>query len=291
MSKTALVTGDMGFIGSHFAEHLRGTGWQVTGADIVNGFDCRNLFACDSTSRFDLVVHCAANVGGRANIDGHPLNVAQNLGIDAAMFDWAVRTRPRRVLYFSSSAAYPTMFQRRDTGTRLHESLVRLDLVNEPDAVYGWAKVTGERLAEVVRGHGIQVTVVRPFSGYGPRQDDCYPWPAYMARARRLEDPFHIWGDGGSTRDWIHVDDVVDACMALVEDGTPLPVNLGTGRATTFDELATVVCSAAGYMPDRVYVADAPQGVYHRVADPTRLFTVYRPRITLAEGVARAFRE
>jgi nucleoside-diphosphate-sugar epimerase len=284
----ALVTGDAGFVGRHFRERLRRAGWQVDGCDIRTGMDCRDLFRL-STTRYDLVVHCAANVGGRASIDGHPLNVALNLGIDAAMFDWAVRTRQRRVLYFSSSAAYPVRWQGRSCGrVRLTEEMVMPWRVESPDQTYGWAKVTGERLAVVARDHGVPVTVVRPFSGYGPDQDTAYPFPAFLRRAQARTDPFQVWGDGGSTRDWVHIDDVYGASMALVEDGTTEPVNIGTGRPTTFDELAALVTTAAGYAPAIEYVPDAPQGVYHRVADPTRLHRVYVPRVSLEDGIALA---
>jgi nucleoside-diphosphate-sugar epimerase len=101
-------------------------------------------------------------------------------------------------------------------------------------------------------------------------------------------DPFPVWGDGGSTRDWVHIDDVYAACMALVEDGTTEPVNIGTGRPTSFDELAGLVTKAAGYSPAIEYVPDAPQGVYHRVADPTRLHQTYVPRVSLEDGIRRA---
>jgi nucleoside-diphosphate-sugar epimerase len=63
---------------------------------------------------WDLVVHCAANVGGRATIDGNPLWVAENLELDAAMFRWAVAMRLPRVVYYSSSAAYPVDYSEQE---------------------------------------------------------------------------------------------------------------------------------------------------------------------------------
>ena len=106
----ALVTGSAGFAGRHFREALHHRGWDVTGIDIAEGNDARDFFSA-SGDRFDLVVHCAAVVGGRALIDGPPLALAVNLELDAAMFRWALRTRPGRVIYLSSPAAYPVALQ------------------------------------------------------------------------------------------------------------------------------------------------------------------------------------
>ena len=187
----ALITGDRGFLGRHFKTELARRGWQVAGLDIkaTSAQDCR-LYFRECLNRgmelgaWDLVVHCAAVVGGRLTIDGDPLATAESLSIDAEMFRWAAVARPGRVLYFSSSAAYPITYQ---TGSpvRLHENDVwngdRDDGghpvpgtywdVSEPDQVYGWTKVTGELLASRLREAGVPVTVVRPFSGYGEDQD------------------------------------------------------------------------------------------------------------------------
>ena len=106
--------------------------------------------------------------------------------------------------------------------------------------------------------------------------------------ARERQDPFEIWGDGSSTRDWIHIDDLVGATIALLDADVTGPVNLGWGRATSFDDLARIVCTAAGYRPQLKHRTDAPQGVHHRVSDPSRMLNHFVPAITLEEGVRRA---
>ena len=132
------------------------------------------------------------------------------------------------------------------------------------------------------------MTVLRPFSGYGSDQDETYPFPAFIRRARERQDPFEIWGDGSSTRDWIHIDDLVGATLAAVERDVAGPVNLGTGKATSFDELAGLVTAAAGYQPELKHLPNAPQGVHHRVCDPSRMLDFYTPTVTLEEGIRRA---
>jgi len=191
-------------------------------------------------------------------------------------------------VYFSSSAAYPVTLQQPGDVRRLYEEDIKLAYMEEPDASYGWAKLTGEKLATYAEAEGCRILICRPFSGYGEEQAPCYPFPAFIQRARRRDDPFEIWGSGDSTRDWIHIDDLVGATLALLDADVTGPVNLGWGRATSFDDLARIVCSAAGYQPQLKHRDDAPQGVHHRVCDPARMLNHYVPTITLEEGVRRA---
>ena len=287
----ALVTGSAGFVGRHVMAELVRRGYDVVHCDIVNGFDALGAFrGADwrAKDQFDLVVHAAASSPHRAAIDGEPQHLARNLQLDAAMFDWAVRTGQGRVLYLSSSAAYPIKCQQDTRWGRLSEDWIYLDNADEPDADYGWAKLSGERMAAAARRAGLSVTVVRPFSGYGEDQSENFPFRALVERARRREDPFTIWGDGRQVRDWIHIDDVVAGMLAVADSGTEEPVNLCTGIGTSMAELAALACEQVGYEPRFEFLADKPAGVAYRVGDPVRFHQYYQPTVTLAEGVARA---
>jgi nucleoside-diphosphate-sugar epimerase len=289
MPMRALVTGVLGFVGSHTATELERRGWSVEGCDIKLGTDALDVFYAEET-RYDLVVHAAASAPHRAAIDGEAEHFARNVHLDSAMFDWAVRTGQGRVLYLSSSAAYPAYLQGDAADGQLTENDIKPNLALEPDAAYGWTKLTGERLAAAARRKGLPVTVVRPFSGYGEDQSDNFPFRALVERGRRREDPFVIWGDGQQVRDWIHIDDVVAGMLAVAESGTEEPVNLCTGVGTSMTELAALACELVGYRPRFEYLADKPAGVAHRVGDPQRFHQYYKPTVTLAEGVARALR-
>ena len=280
-----LVSGDAGFIGRNFTRRLTADGYDVHGFDIRTGVDARDWFPA-SSERYDLLVHAAAVVGGRMSIDGDPLGIAGNMGIDHAALSWAVRTKTP-VLYFSSSAAYPVALQNDGAGP-LVESDINLHHVGRPDQTYGWSKVTGEMLAAAARDAGARVSVVRPFSGYGTDQDPDYPFRAFIDRARARMDPFPVWGDGQQVRDFIHVDDVYAACMAIVASGTTDPVNLATGRGVPFLALARMVTEAVGYQPTIECLVDRPVGVRVRVGDPTRMRRYHQPAVTLEQGIARA---
>ncbi|MFC3986458.1 NAD-dependent epimerase/dehydratase family protein [Streptosporangium jomthongense] len=294
---TALVTGAAGFVGRHFTRALQQAGYDVTAFDInprslpgVRLLDARAFFAAN-TERYDLVVHLAAVVGGRAKIEGEPLSLAVDLEIDAGLFQWALRTRPKRVVYYSSSAAYPVTLQDGHPPNTLAEPDIRFDYpLGGPDLSYGLAKLVGEQLAGYAEAEGIRVHVFRPFSGYGEDQALDYPFPSFADRARRRDDPFTIWGDGTQVRDWIHISDVVAATLAAVDQDVPGPVNLCTGRPTSFNDLAHMFADAAGYSPDLKHILDAPKGVAYRVGDPGKMLTFYTPKISLEEGIDRSLK-
>lgn len=287
----ALVTGSSGFLGRHFVDELRHQGHLVYEWDLRcdPSRDAVEQFRDpESTWSFDLVVHCAAVAPHRAAIDGSPLAVgAGNLELDAAMFRWATRTKPGRVVYFSSSAAYPVHLQDGDPPHQMAECDMER-WTDEPDAIYGAVKVMGERLAMAYRQTGGAVTVVRPFSGYGEDQSPDFPFGAFRDRAMRAQDPFMVWGDGTQVRDWVHVDDVVGAVLAAAEREIDGPVNICTGIGTSMAELAAMFAEEAGFSPRFVFMADKPAGVQYRVGCPSLLNEFYVPKVTIREGVCRA---
>lgn len=324
-----LVTGHKGFVGRHMTDFLVSYGHTVFGCDMENPGGLVP-FLHQRQNSFDLVVHCAYNVGGRQGIDYDMRALGRNLILDAELFDWCDPDRVGHVIYFSSSAMYPTHLQRRsmaemleatmniEAGTkpweplRLEESMANTDslgIMGEPDSRYGWAKLTGERLAGEYRRRGGSVSVVRPFSGYGADQGLEYPFPAFINRALEVvktnNDVFDVWGSAKSTRDWIHIEDVVAGAIAVADcqrgscdmadcrvpfERRTEPVNLCTGRAIRFGDLASMVLHEAG-APEGIMLnqlGEMPTGVFHRVGDPTRMFDYYEPIISLEEGIEEA---
>lgn len=280
-----LITGHKGFVGRNFVKKY--INHDITGVDIKDGIDCRDFFkTCDT--KFDLVIHLAAIVGGRATIEGNPLSVASDLSIDAEFFQWALKTRPHRIVYFSSSAAYPIRLQK--TAYKLKESDIDLTSVSNPDMTYGWAKLTGEYCIQYLQSEGLKTHIFRPFSGYGGDQDLDYPFPSYIKRGKNLENPFTIWGDGRQVRDFIHISDIVNAVDSAICQDFLEPVNLGWGRPTSFNELCELVCKQVEYSPDVNHILGAPKGVDYRCCDNTKMLSFYKPKISLEDGIALALR-
>jgi UDP-glucose 4-epimerase len=245
-------------------------------------------------TKFSDVFHFAAIVGGRAKIEGDPMVVALDLSIDAEFFYWVCNHKPERVLYPSSSAAYPISLQTSSAAIALGEGDIDFKKnLGTPDMTYGWSKLTGEFLAQIAAAHyGVKVACIRPFSGYGEDQDLSYPVPAIAARAAKREDPFEVWGTGQQGRDFVHIDDVIDFIQMLMEkvsDGSAW--NIGSGKLTSFLDLIQVFCSFAGYKPAIKALIDKPVGVHSRYANMdlvTERFG-WKPKISVEEGMRRVY--
>ncbi|HMQ08123.1 MAG TPA: NAD-dependent epimerase/dehydratase family protein [Saprospiraceae bacterium] len=247
-----------------------------------------------SFEQFSDVFHFAAIVGGRAKIDGDPMMVALDLSIDAEFFYWLCKHPPKRILYPSSSAAYPVSLQGRGGSVALKESDIDFHSnLGMPDMTYGWSKMTGEYLAQIAARHyGLNVVCIRPFSGYGEDQDLTYPIPAIAARAARKEDPFEVWGTGEQARDFVHIDDVLDFIFILmnhVSDGSGW--NIGSGHLTSFLQIIELMTGFAGYKPSIKKLLDKPVGVHARYADMSLVYNRFgwKPKISLIEGMGRVY--
>ena len=244
--------------------------------------------------KFTDVFHFAAIVGGRLKIEGDPMSVALDLSIDAEFFYWACQHKPKRVLYPSSSAAYPISLQSPTGAIALSESDIDFTKnLGVPDMTYGWSKLTGEFLAQIAARHyGISVACIRPFSGYGEDQDLTYPVPAIAARAARKENPFEVWGTGKQGRDFVHIDDVLDLIFILmdnVSDGSAY--NIGSGKLTSFLDLIGVLTKIAGYSPEIKPLLDKPVGVHSRYCDMSLVQEKFgwNPTISVEEGMRRVY--
>lgn len=301
----ALVTGAAGFVGRHTVAELTGRGWTVDSLDIreIPETPGSRRFHIGVESlvgngylgfqdRYDLVVHCAAVVGGRENMEANRLDLlARNLEIDAAMFRWAARSKVGRFIYISSSAVYPTYLQCEPSSALSENEAPRYHprASAEPDISYGFEKMVGERLAEEYRAAGGKVTVVRPFSGYGEDQDLTYPFPAIIKQVKEEPDQIRIWHN--TYRDFIHIHDFVHAMLLLASNEVDGPVNLCTGQPTAMSTLVQLAYRVAwGRGVEIIEQTDKPAGVLWRVGSPELLRQYYTPRISLEEGVVRALR-
>lgn len=284
-----LITGHKGFIGSNFYKKFDNGKNTIVGVDIKEGLDCRDFFKT-CTDKFDIIVFASAIVGGRQKIEGEPLAVATDLSIDAEFFNWAIKTKqPGKIIYFSSSAAYPISLQKNELKYKLKESDINLNDIKNPDMTYGWVKLTGEYLAHFAKQQGLKIFLPRTFSGFGENQLLDYPFPSFIKRIVEKCDPFEIWGDGYQVRDWIHVDDVINGILACLDADYMEPLNLGWSRPTSFRELAQLMFDISKWTPKNGLkcIESAPSGVQYRCCDNTNMLKIYTPKITLEEGIER----
>lgn len=312
MTKPILITGCGGFVGRNIVKYLFKQKKCVWGVDnLVSGkhpkewlssdfsnkfkffkLDCREFFKKNLTTKFSDVYHLAAVVGGRMTIEYEPLAVATDLSIDAEFFNWAIKAKPERILYPSSSAAYPTYLQNKKNPPKLKETDITFEeKIGVPDMSYGWSKLTGEFLARfAAKQYGLHVACIRPFSGYGGDQDLTYPVPAIALRTIRKENPLIVWGSGKQVRDFIHIDDCVEGmqkALEIIADGSA--VNLGSGIPMNFIQAAKLFAEIVGYKPKIETLADKPVGVLYRCADISYMEKIlkWKPKISTREGFSR----
>lgn len=257
--------------------------------DILN----RELKGENLLPAFSDIFHLASIVGGRELIEGDPILVAKDLSIDAIFFLWATRRVEKisRILYASSSAAYPINIQNSDNHTNLAEEMINFSSnLGVPDMTYGWSKMTGEYLSTLAaKRYGLKVACIRPFSGYGEDQDLNYPIPAIAMRVAARENPLTVWGTGQQGRDFVYIEDCVEAFFIILDqinDGSG--INIGSGKILSFLEVLKIFSDLEGYQPEIKPLPEKPVGVRNRYAD-TKIITKlgWTPKTTIKEGFGK----
>lgn len=303
-----LVTGGASFIGSHLVEDLVARGANVRVADDFSSGERINLeavaedieilegnlkhyeFANEATEDIETVFHLAADHGGRGYIANFPANCATNMALDNIVYEAAAKNGVDRITFASSACTYPTDIQQERT--RLAEDMVSFEERGGAyaDEVYGWAKLMGERSLQAYHEqYGIDASMVRIFTAYGPRENETHAIIALMAKAYAEQDPYQIWGDGEQTRNFTYVKDITRALRLAAEnitDGTP--VNAGISDYITVNEVAEAIFNRLDWRPDEIdHMTDKPVGVRHRAADTTRANELlgWEPEYTLQDGI------
>ena len=308
-SRTALVTGGAGFIGSHLVDRLLADGWAVTAVDNFDPYydpadkranveghlaseryrlveaDVRDLDALRGgvgDVPFDAVVHLAAKAGVRPSIEDPAAYQAVNVGGTQAVLEFARERGVRQVVLASSSSVY---------GVSPDVPWGEEAAVLRPISPYAATKVAAELLGHVYAHlYGMRVVVLRFFTVYGPRQR---PDLAIHKFARRMlsGEPIPLFGDGSTRRDYTYVADVVDGIVrAMAYDGSPFEVvNLGNNRTVRLSELVAALERALGVEAHVERHPEQPGDVPQTWADLTkaRRLLGYDPQTGIDDGLAR----
>ena len=311
MKTKILVTGGGGFIGSHLARYLYSQGNFVRAVDIK--FDdyiqekyCTEKLQLDlrlwencltATKDVDKVYNFAANMGGIGFITAVGAEVMHdNVLINAQMLEASRKNKVKRFLFSSSACAYPTYKQTDPDVTGLREEDA---YPADPDNFYGWEKLYTEKMCEAYqRDYGMDIRVLRYHNIYGP--DGTYKGgrekaPAALCRkVAEASNPgtLMMWGDGKQTRSFCYIDDCVQGTVKLMESDYDKPINIGSERLVTINELAEMIIEISGKDVTLEHDLSAPQGVRGRNADITlaRKVLGWEPKVSLEEGLAKTYR-
>jgi nucleoside-diphosphate-sugar epimerase len=306
-----LITGGGGFIGSHLAKYLYSQGHFVRIADIKFDdyiqekhyterlqLDLRKLENClKATEGVDKVYNLAANMGGIGFITSVFADVMHdNVLINTYMLEASVRNKVKRFLFSSSACIYPNYKQTKSDVEGLKEDDA---YPADPNEAYGWEKLFTEEMVKAYqKDFGLDVRIVRYHNIYGPEgtyKGGKEKAPAALCRkVAGASDPgvITIWGDGKATRSFCYIDDCVRGTVMLMESDYDKPINIGSDRLVSVDELADIIIKISGKKITKTYDLSEPEGVKGRNADLTLVRKVLRwePQVSLEGGLEKTFR-
>lgn len=295
------VAGHNGMVGSAIVRKLKKEGYDNLLLRSSSELDLRKQ---DDVSSFfeqqrpDYVFLAAAKVGGIFSNNKYRADfLYENLMIEANVIHSAYMSRVRKLMFLGSSCIYPKM-----AAQPLREGYLltgELEPTNEPYAI---AKIAGIKLCEAYHDqYNCNFISVMPTNLYGPN-DNYHPENSHVLPA--LIRKFHeavmnnapsvtVWGSGAPLREFLHTDDLADACYYLMQhyNGKEF-VNIGYGKDISIKDLANLVKKITGFGGEIIFDREKPDGTPRKLMDISRLTALgWRPRIALDEGIASVYEE
>ena len=295
------VAGDRGMVGSAICRALQRAGYSNLITATRAELDLEDELAVQrwfNKHQPTVVILAAAKVGGIQANNTYPADfLLANLKIQINVIETAWRTGVRRLLFLGSSCIYPKFAEQ-----PIREEALLSGLLEPTNECYAIAKITGLKLCDALRRqYGFDAISLMPTNLYGPG-DNYHPTnshvlPALIRRfheAKELKAPsVTCWGSGTPYREFLHVDDLGEACVYVLEcwqPGTQDPpfLNVGTGEDITICKLAETVAEVIGYKGQILWDTTKPDGTPTKQLDVSRLMHLgWQARIPLKDGIAR----
>lgn len=296
--KRVFVAGHRGMAGSAIVRRLERENCEILTApraelDLMDQAATRSWFAAH---RPDVVVVAAAKVGGILANDTQPADfLYDNLMIEANVIEAAHRTDAEKLLFLGSSCIYPKFAPQ-----PMNEDALLTGSLEPTNEWYAIAKIAGIKLAQAYRKqHGRDYISAMPTNLYGPGDNfsltSSHVLPALIRKAHeaklRGDKTMTMWGTGTPRREFLHVDDLADACIFLMQHYSGSDhVNLGCGEDISILELTQLVNGIVGFEGDIIHDLSKPDGTPRKLLDTGRLTALgWRPSISLQEGVAETY--
>ena len=305
--KKVLVAGGTGFVGVNLINRLLSLGANVRATihrkDQVITDERVEYVRCDLTrmedcqkvvSGMDYVFLCAASTSGAAVIASTPLvHVTPNIVMNSQMLEAAYFARVKKLVWLSSNAAYPP------SGDRPVKEEELLD--GDPYEIYfgvAWMKRYTEILCRMYSEklkNPMTTVVLRPSNIYGPYDDfefeTSHVMAALIRRVVERHNPLEVWGTGDDIRDWIYIDDFIDALMLAAEKIESYnPVNIGLGKGYSIKQALRIMLEVDGYTDAKIkYDPSKPSMIPIRLIDTTKAETIlgFKAKTGLREGIRK----
>ena len=298
-SDRVFVAGHRGLVGSALTRRLQRDGYDQLILRRRDELDLLDALAVDrfmQRERPQYVFMAAAKVGGILANDTMPADfIRDNLGVQLNLIDAAYRHGVEKVLFLGSSCIYP-----RQAPQPIKEEYLLTGPLEPTNEAYAIAKIAGIKLCQSYnRQYGTNYISVMPTNLYGPGDNfdltSSHVLPALIRKfhdAREAGEPtVTVWGTGKPRREFLHVDDLADACVFLMQhhNGSDI-VNIGYGSDVSIGELALLIREIVDYKGAVVFDSSKPDGMFRKWLDSSRLKAMgWEPRISLDEGLRTTY--
>ena len=294
------VAGHNGLVGSAIIRNLEKKNYNNIYSISKDNCDLRNKARVDAyfeQAKPDYVFLAAAKVGGILANRDHPAEfIYDNLMIQTNIIDAAYRNGVKKLLFLGSSCIYPKMAKQPIT----EDELLAGHLETSNDA-YAIAKIACIRMCRAYRQqYGFNAISLMPTNLYGPNDNfdhnSSHVLPALISKFHgSLEKSKHwivkLWGDGSPKREFLHVDDLAEACYTCMQDYEGEEhINVGTGKDVTIKELAETIVDVVGYKNDYEWDISKPNGTPRKVLNVDKIKSLgWEPKISLREGIESTY--
>ena len=295
------IVGHMGLVGSSLIRKLKTKGYTNIISHTSAELDLRNQHSVNEyifINKPEFVIHAAGKVGGiKANNTYRAEFIYDNLMMEANIIHAAYLNKVKKLLFLGSSCIYPKMAPQPIKEEYLNTGY--LEPTNQPYAI---AKIAGIEMCESYRAqYGCNFISAMPTNLYGTNDnyhpENSHVLPALIRRiimAKKNNDTrVVIWGTGTPRREFMHVDDLADACYFLLQNYNEAGhVNIGWGEDVSIKELANIVATEVGYTGSLEFDTTKPDGTPRKLLDTTKINNLgWKPSIKLQEGIRRTIAE
>lgn len=298
-SARVYVAGHRGLAGSAILRTFASCGFTDLigrGSDELDLRDRDAVFEFFGTERPEVVILAAARVGGIAANAARPVDfLSENLRIQLNVLDAAHAHNVRRLLFLGSSCIYP-----RDAPQPIREEYLLTGPLEQTNDAYAIAKIAGIMHVQALRRqYRRSYVAAMPSNLYGPGDnfdpDTAHVLPALIARfhAAKEQDLERVvlWGNGSARREFLHVDDLAAACLAILDSyDDPMPINVGTGSDLAIRQLARLVADVVGYTGAISWDTRKPDGTPRKLLDISRINRLgWTPHVSLIDGITDTY--
>ena len=293
------VAGHRGMVGSAITRNLEGRGFENIITRNSKELDLRNQSQVNTffeTERPTHVFLAAAKVGGiQANNTYRADFIYENIMIQSNVIHAAYVNKVEKLVFLGSSCIYPKLAHQPMDETQLLQG--PLEETNEPYAI---AKIAGIKMCDAYRSqYNCNFVSAMPTNLYGPNDNydlhNSHVLPALIRKFHQAkqngESTVEVWGSGTPKREFLHVDDMAEACVFLMNNyNAPGQVNIGCGEDLTIRELAELIQQVVGYQGQLKFNTEKPDGTPRKLMDISKIKAMgWAPTISLRDGISQVY--